>query len=460
MRISPVIAAAALLACTLAACGGGGTSGPASPVPPSGPVPAAATPAEACADRTTPDDLLRCMAQAAKVTPLEAPPVVGDALYNAGNVLFNSTLLSGTGSVSCASCHRTNNAGIVADEALHASLRNSPNPIHRNTPDLVNKLLGGRKFLMWDGRIGVRDDGSFFSPAGDKLPAGLDSMLAVQALFPLLSRDEMLGYAPGSGDGAGENAIAALVGDPVEANPQPVWDAIMTRIKGNATLLNALKNAYPAVPEAQLGIQHVGNALAAFQTRRWNASSSSANFHGYLKGTRDLTDSARRGGILFFDKAGCYRCHNGPLFSDQKFYNLAVPQVGSGFGSGVGSTPRQDRGRFEITGNDADRYAFITPSLWEVRVTGPYMHNGVYATLERAVRHHLDATAAAQAFRCTDAPLLGAVPVPCSDSTGAPALYADLLARLATELQTTVTLTDAEVADLLAFLNQLNNGAN
>lgn len=427
----------------------------------SGQIPANGPGAQACTGETTQESQLRCLLRANNVTQLEAPPTVSDALFNAGRDLFTSTLLSGTGSVSCSSCHATNNAGVETTLALHANLRGSPNSIHRNSPDLVNKVLGGRKFLFWDGRVALNSNGSFSTPAGNNLPSGLDSLLAAQALFPMLSRDEMLGYVPGSGSGTGENQTAGLVTDSVEANPAPVWQAIMSRVKANASLLSELKAAYPAVAEADLGIQHVANALAGFQTRRWNPARSTSNFHGYLAGTQDLSDSAKRGGILFFDKAGCHRCHTGPLLSDQKFHNIAAPQIGPGFGSGASATPKQDKGRYEISGNPADLYAFLTPSLWEVKVTAPYLHNGVYSSLEKTIRHHLDATTRSQAFRCaSDAPTLGGTPLACRDNENAPALYADMIARLAPELRTPISLSDSEIADLIAFLNKLTDGAN
>jgi len=426
-----------------------------------GSTPQTGAPGLVCSGESTLDGQLRCLLNLHGVTRLEEPPAVNDALYNAGVALFSSTVLSGTGTVSCATCHPTNNAGVEKTLSLHASLRGAPNTIHRNSPDLVNKLLGGRKFLFWDGRVAVNADGSFVSPVGNKLPSGLDSMLAVQALLPLLSRDEMLGYVPGSGSGVGENTLAGLVAEP-EADPQPVWNALMDKVKANATLLARLREAYPNVADTNLGIQHVANAIAAFQTKRWNGSRPTANFHGYLAGPRELTDSAKRGGILFFDKAGCYRCHNGPLLSDQKFHNLAVPQIGPGFGSGATATPAQDKGRYEVTGAGTDLYAFLTPSLWEAKVTAPYMHNGVYTTLEKAIRHHLDAGTKANAFRCTtDLPSQSSgIALSCRDSESAPTLYADMVSKLAAEMRTPIALSDAEITDLIIFINTLNDGAN
>jgi cytochrome c peroxidase len=441
-----------------------------------GKVPPIGQPGKACEGEASLDGRLGCLLQISGVASLEAPPVVSDAMFNVGRDLFTSNQLSGSGTVSCSSCHGTNNAGVETAatlngvstvRALHLSLRGGAatagnnTSIHRNAPDLVNKLLGAPQFMFWDGRVAVDKDGGFTTPAGSLLPAGLDNVLAAQALFPLLSREEMLGFAPGSNGGLSENASAGLAADPVEANPVPVWNAIMDRVKADATLSGGLATAYPGVPTASLGIQHVANALAAYQTRRWNPTRPTANFHGYLAGTVNMVDAAKRGGILFFDKARCFQCHSGPKLTDSKFHNLAVPQIGPGFGSGAASAPLADKGRYEVTKRSADLYAFLTPSLWEVRSTAPYFHNGVYGTLEKTVRHHLDAAAGALAFRCADAPALQTgVNVACRDSQDAPALYTDMVSRLAPELKTLPSLSDSEIADLLTFLDQFADGQN
>jgi cytochrome c peroxidase len=165
---------------------------------------------------------------------------------------------------------------------------------------------------------------------------------------------------------------------------------------------------------------------------------------------------------VFFDKGGCARCHRGPRLTDWEYHNLAVPQIGPGFGTGAAETPVSDKGRFEVTRNEADLHAFRTPSLWEVRATAPYFHNGVFQSLERTIRHHLDAAGSAQSFRCaSDAPLVSpGVQVACRDSQSAPGLYVDMTTRLAAEMKAPITLTDEDIADLVTFLDQLANGGN
>lgn len=470
--IRGLLAALAAAALSLA-CGGGGGGGSVVSTGPSDPT-------AACRAKGSADEQLACFTALYGVTPLEAPPVVSDARFSVGVSLFTSTKLSGTGKVACVSCHANNNAGVASPvalndrtltRALHPSLRggDADDPanlasIQRNAPDLVNKLLGAPQFMFHDGRVAVDGRGGFITPVGDKLPAGLENLLAAQALIPLLTRDEMLGYAPGTNGGRSENATAGLVADPVEANPQPVWNAVMQRVLADPALAKGLADAFPDVPPANLGIQHVANALAAFQTRRWNAGGSAFGFHGWLRDRErwPLAANELRGGLVFFDKGRCAQCHNGPKLTDAKFHNLAVPQIGPGFGGGASETPRADKGRYEVTRQDADLYAFLTPSLWEVRATAPYFHNGVYDSLEKTIRHHFDAAGHAQAFRCaSDAPLLQAgVQVACRDSQNAPALYAAMVGRLASPLTSMPPLNDTEMADLIAFLKKVTNGNN
>ena len=463
--------AAAVVAVALSqACGGGGSAD-------SGRYELAAA---ECRARLDANEQLACFTALHGVTPLEAPPVVPDARFAAGVSLFTSPRLSGTGKVACSSCHANNNAGVeglttidgrLLVRALHPGLRggDADDPanitsIHRNAPDLVNRLLGAPRFMFHDGRVADDGNGGFITPVGDKLPAGLENLLAAQALIPLLQRDEMLGYPPGSNGGRSENASAALVGDPVEADPQPVWDAVMQRVRDDPNLFGQLAAAFPEVPPAELGIQHVANALAAFQTRRWNAGRSSYGFHGWLRDRKrwPLGSAELRGALVFFDQGRCAQCHNGPKLTDSRFHNLAVPQIGPGFGSGASETPRSDKGRYEVTQQDADLYAFLTPSLWEVPATPPYFHNGVYSSLEKTIRHHLDAAGHARAFHCVNdaPPLQDGVRVECRDSHDAPALYADMVNRLAPELKALPALSDPEIADLIAFLRKLTNGNN
>ena len=92
---------------------------------------------------------------------------------------------------------------------------------------------------------------------------------------------------------------------------------------------------------------------------------------------------------MFYGKANCSQCHAGPLLTDQQHHNLLIPHLGPGKLADSEATP-DDSGRFLRTGDLADLYRFRTPPLRNVTETGPYMHNGAYTNLKKAVRHHLD----------------------------------------------------------------------
>ena len=111
-------------------------------------------------------------------------------------------------------------------------------------------------------------------------------------------------------------------------------------------------------------------ALAAFERSLLSWNSAHDRFEAGDR--RVLTDQQELGRKVFFGKAGCATCHTPPLFTDNRFHNLGVPQVG----------PRaDDPGRFAITGDERERGAFRTPTLRNVALTAPYMHDGVFATL-------------------------------------------------------------------------------
>jgi cytochrome c peroxidase len=90
-----------------------------------------------------------------------------------------------------------------------------------------------------------------------------------------------------------------------------------------------------------------------------------------------LSAPAKEGMDLFFDgRAGCSSCHTEPLFTDNRWHVLGVPQAG----------PKAvDPGRFDVTQDERDRGAFKTPTLRNVELSAPYMHDGVFGTLEEVV---------------------------------------------------------------------------
>lgn len=147
-------------------------------------------------------------------------------------------------------------------------------------------------------------------------------------------------------------------------------------------------------------------AIAAFQ-RTIVSDPKKVPFDRYMSGDKNaLSPSALRGFALFNGKANCIQCHNGPLASDQKFYSLGVPHSDvfrseplaqitfrwEVYQKGVSEQTYRDadidHGLYYITKNPKDIGKFRTPSLRELKYTAPYMHNGTLATLEDVVRFY------------------------------------------------------------------------
>ncbi len=176
----------------------------------------------------------------------------------------------------------------------------------------------------------------------------------------------------------------------------PAWDGFAASLEEhNAGAItfgdNAMSQNVPelvrelsAVPEyrdrfgnvfgGEISFTNVIRALAAFERSLLTFNSA---FDRFQAGDRSqLTKEQQDGRALFMGKAGCSSCHTPPLFTDNRFHALGVPQAGP---------MAEDPGRFAITGDEADRGAFRTPTLRNVTFTAPYMHDGVLATLEDVI---------------------------------------------------------------------------
>lgn len=115
--------------------------------------------------------------------------------------------------------------------------------------------------------------------------------------------------------------------------------------------------------------ERVAFAIDAYVRRLTTPNSP---FDRYAAGdARALTEAQKRGLVLFVGKADCAMCHRGPNFADDQFHAL-----------GIGGA---DTGRFKVTGVEADRYAFKTPTLRNVSLTAPYMHDGSVRTLREVI---------------------------------------------------------------------------
>jgi cytochrome c peroxidase len=138
--------------------------------------------------------------------------------------------------------------------------------------------------------------------------------------------------------------------------------------------IKGYQQQFRAVFGADVNLQGIAEAIAAYE--RTVISTNSA-FDKYVLGdAKAMEETAVRGMALFKGKARCVLCHNGPNFTDNQFHNLGVPQVGP---------MKEDLGRFYVTRQEHDKGAFKTPTLRSITETAPYMHDGVFKTLEEVV---------------------------------------------------------------------------
>ncbi|MDW8326546.1 MAG: FG-GAP-like repeat-containing protein [Anaerolineales bacterium] len=400
------------------------------------------------------DARLRALMEQAGVRRPTLPPAPRAELVKLGEALFWDPELSGNRDISCATCHHplkgtgdnlsvSIGTGGVGLGEQRIRLEERRDFIPRNASPLFNLGYLEWKVLFWDGRLSGTPATGFDTPASDRLPAGLDNLLAAQAMFPVTSRDEMRGLR-GDVDIFGRPNELAMLPD---YTARPIWSALMKRLLAIPGYVELFRAAYPDVPVEELGFQHAANALAAYQSVTFTFEDSP--FDRYLHGETDaFTEAQKRGALLFYGEAGCATCHSGGLLTDQKFHNLAVPQLGDG----KGREQPFDFGRARETGNDCERYAFRTPPLRNVAITGPWMHNGAFTTLEAAVRHHLNPEASLRAYDPEQlAPNLRET---CQDD---PAVLASILKTKSANASERAALTDNQIRDLLAFLESLTS---
>ncbi|KIT16628.1 Cytochrome c551 peroxidase precursor [Jannaschia aquimarina] len=383
-----------------------------------------------------------------------------EARARIGQLLFYDPILSGNRNISCGTCHHhetfsadglslgigeggqgvgTERTAGQGDDAIRKR-------VPRHAPALWN--VGAVEFTRFfhDGRVARSPhyEVGFDTPAEEWLPEGLPHLLAVQALFPMVAQFEMAGNPR-------ENEVAGAIHDRVDY----AWPILAKRVRTIPDYGEMFVAAFDdvATPE-DVTIVHIGIALADFMGSEWR--SLDAPYDAWRAGQATLTAAQARGHDLFFGRAGCAECHSGPLFTDHEFHALALPPFGPGRTRRFDPLPR-DTGRMAATDDLEDAYRFRTPSLRNVALTAPYGHNGAYPTLDGIVRHHADPAAALAKWspamaRLPDAPWLAATDFVIRNDVRE-------MARVAARVDITpVALSDADVADLVAFLNALTGG--
>jgi cytochrome c peroxidase len=259
-----------------------------------------------------------------------------------GRRLFYDKRLSGNQTQSCASCHQQ--ALAFTDGRAHA-IGSTGQTHRRSTPSLTNVAYVSR--LTW--------------------------------VNPLLDRLEDQARVPIFGE------------SPVEMG---ITDAkiVTDRLEADADYRTRFSAAFPWETHP-ITLQNVLKALATFQR---TLISGNAPYDRYVAGDNSvLSPSALRGLKLFrSERLECLHCHGGFDFNDsvnhaglveaeRAFHNTGLYNI-----DGKGAYPKEDRGLIEFTGRPEDMGKFRAPTLRNVAVTAPYMHDGSVPTLEAAIEHY------------------------------------------------------------------------
>ena len=277
------------------------------------------------------------------------------AKVDLGRKLFFDRRLSLNDTFSCAMCHVPEQGFTSNELAMAVGLEGRS--VRRNSPTIYN--TGYLTRLFHDGR---------------------EETLEQQVWGPLLAHNEM-------------------------ANPSV--GAVVNKIRRIPDYQGLFEQAFDG---RGVGMETIGMAMASYERTLVSGNSAFDRWY-YAKDERALTESAKRGFRLFSGKAGCSSCHTVgdeyALFSDDKMHNtgmgyresmgikpekqkiLIAPgvyiEVDQAIIESVGHPPPSDVGLYEVTQNPHDRWKYRTPSLRNVALTAPYMHNGSFSNLRQVV---------------------------------------------------------------------------
>ena len=249
-----------------------------------------------------------------------------------GKQLFYDVMLSGNNTRSCASCHKPEKA--FTDGSRTALSIDDKTLLTRNTPTLWNSVFQTRQFY--------------------------DSRTATL-----------------------ENQLSAVVHNTDEM--QGSLQQIIPVLKTHEIYNNAFQKAYRNDKEP-ISQYNIANAIASF-IRSLIALNS--KFDHYMRGdTKALNVAEKNGFNLFMGKAKCGTCHYFPLFNGlvpPSFTETESEVLGVPASAEKSSPLDPDPGKFSFTNSPVHKFAFKTPTLRNIALTAPYMHNGVYNTLEEVM---------------------------------------------------------------------------
>jgi len=238
-----------------------------------------------------------------------------------GKRLFYDPLFSRGNTIGCAYCHNLATGGV--DGLQHKTSIDGK----EGTINTLTVFNSGNNFrLFWDGRAATLED---------------------QIEFPVPHAPEM----------------------------NSTWPEVIARLEGNA----AYRSDFMAIYQEGIKPISVKNALSTFER---SLTTPNSKFDRYLRGDMHALDSAELAGYELFKSLGCISCHQGRNVGGNMYEKLGLVED---YFENRGNVQKVDFGRYNVTGNEADRHEFRVPSLRNVALTAPYFHDASARTLEHAV---------------------------------------------------------------------------
>jgi len=344
-------------------------------------------------------------------------PRTDTAAVHLGRLLFWDPVLSGSRDTACATCHHPDFAyadardlsrgtGSVGLGPKRVDISKGQVPVvRRNSPTILNVAFNGVDDDDDDDRRGGRrfdDTVQSVNPA--RAPMFWDSRvrsLETQALEPIKALEEMRGHA---------YAEAEAV------------DTVVARIRSIPEYVSLFQEAFG--PGTTVDGPRIGDAIAAFER---SLVAMNSPFDRFRAGDAGALTAQQRRGLETFDDVGCDRCHDGPMFSDFDHHAEGVPE------HPLLAQPDAGAGRFR----------FRTPSLRNVALTAPYMHNGMLATLQDVLRYYDNGRSEN--------------PNVSNEQDRDRRRNGNAIARVSGQFRRVDDMSEGEMADIIAFLNTLTD---
>ena len=257
------------------------------------------------------------------IQPITLQLELNESKVKLGNKLFHEPWLSGDNKVSCASCHNLNIGGT---DRLVRSIGIQKQLSFVNSPTVFNSGFNFKQF--WDGRA---------------------ETLEAQTEEVILSERVMRGGS---------------------------WLKVINKLKQFSEYDSWFRELYPD----GITSDNIKDAIATFERSLYTPNS---RFDQFLHGNQNAITEEEKQGYRRFKSYGCISCHQGMLLGGNMFQTFGLLE--DYFGD-RGKVTKADLGRFNVTGDEHDRYAFKVPSLRNVVLTSPYFHDGSAETLEEAIK--------------------------------------------------------------------------